>query len=87
MSQSATVTGVLGWCRKYECYSDEHYMPVLLAYHGKQDETDCTGLVMNVAWPLEGGPHPVTYMSANITDDLIRQLRKPDLCDSAAALR
>lgn len=62
-------------------------MPVLLAYHGKQDETDCTGLIMNVDWPLEGGPHPLTYHAVNITEERVRLLRKPDLCDSAAALR
>ncbi|KAK9907953.1 hypothetical protein WJX75_000484 [Coccomyxa subellipsoidea] len=72
--------------RNYECYSDEHYMPVLLAYAGKQEETDCTGLIMNVDWE-EGGPHPISYHPDNVTEAVLRQLRKPDDCDSAAALR
>ncbi|CAL8469170.1 g8711 [Coccomyxa elongata] len=72
--------------RSYECYSDEHYMPVLLAYMGKQDETDCRGSIMNVDWE-EGGPHPITYLPDNVTEATFRQLRKPDDCDSAAALR
>jgi len=72
--------------RSYECYSDEHYLPVLLAYAGKQEETDCTGLIMNVDWE-EGGPHPISYLPENITEATLRALRKPDLCDAAAALR
>lgn len=75
------------WVRRsYECYSDEHYMPVLLAYAGKQEETDCTGLIMNVDWE-EGGPHPISYLPENVTEATLRALRKPDLCDAAAALR
>ena len=61
-------------------------MPVLLAYMGKQEETDCTGSIMNVDWE-EGGPHPITYLPENVTEATFRQLRKPDDCDSAAALR
>lgn len=72
--------------RKFECYSDEHYMPVLLAYAGKQEETDCTGLIMNVDWE-EGGPHPISYHPDNVTEATMRQLRKPEQCDFAAALR
>ncbi len=61
-------------------------MPVLLAYMGKQDDTDCRGSIMNVDWE-EGGPHPITYLPDNVTEATFRQLRKPDDCDSAAALR
>jgi hypothetical protein len=62
-------------------------MAVLLASQGKQEETDCTGLIMSVAWPDEGGPHPLSYRSNNITEAILRNLRKPKMCDSAAALR
>lgn len=37
-------------CRHFECYSDEHYMPVLLAYKGMEAQTDCSGSLTNVDW-------------------------------------
>ena len=39
-------------CRHYECYSDEHYMPVLLAFKGLENKTDCVGSLTNVDWSV-----------------------------------
>ena len=42
------------------CCADEHYVPTLLAYLGKDQETDCWGFLVNVDWS-RGGAHPRTY--------------------------
>ena len=44
--------------RKYLCFSDEHYIPTLLAIRGWDAETDCFGYNVHTDW-TEGGPHPV----------------------------
>ena len=31
------------WCTHRICYPDEHYLPTLLAWHGADNESDCTG--------------------------------------------
>ena len=31
------------WRRQRICFSDEHYVPTLLAVHGRDNETDCRG--------------------------------------------
>ena len=45
--------------RKYLCFSDEHYIPTLLAIRGWDAETDCFGYNVHTDW-TEGGPHPVS---------------------------
>ena len=45
--------------RKYLCFSDEHYIPTLLAIRGWDSETDCLGYNVHTDW-TEGGPHPVS---------------------------
>lgn len=46
--------------RKYMCFSDEHYIPTLLAIRGWDSETDCFGYNVHTDW-TEGGPHPVSF--------------------------
>ena len=55
-------------CRWYDCYSDEHFLPVLLTMHGKETETYCSGNLMHVDW-AKGGAHPTSYTSADLTVD------------------
>ena len=45
--------------------ADEHYVPTLLAYLGKDQETDCWGFLVNVDWS-RGGAHPRTYAVEDI---------------------
>ena len=45
--------------------ADEHYVPTLLAYLGKDQETDCWGFLVNVDWS-RGGAHPRTYSTQDI---------------------
>lgn len=40
-------------------------MPTLLAYLGKDQETDCWGFLVNVDWS-RGGAHPRTYAVEDI---------------------
>lgn len=47
--------------RKYLCFSDEHYIPTLLAIRGWDSETDCFGYNVHTDW-TEGGPHPVSVV-------------------------
>ena len=42
-------------CRKRDCYSDEHYVPVLMAYLGLDNETTCSGNTMHVSWQSSTG--------------------------------
>ena len=72
--------------RHYTCYSDEHYIPTLLAYHGLANRTDCLGYTTHVSWSWDG-PHPVSYSPENVTAELFRGMRMPAHCDSAAALK
>jgi len=48
--------------RKYLCFSDEHYIPTLLAIRGWDVETDCFGYNVHTDW-TEGGAHPVRRKS------------------------
>lgn len=45
--------------------ADEHYVPTLLAYLGKDQETDCWGFLVNVDWS-RGGAHPRAYSVQDI---------------------
>lgn len=70
------------------CVSDESYVPTLLAHHGRDNETDCTGGLTAVDWVRKAGTgaHPHTYGDEEITPSLIRKLRRQDepfvLCDA-----
>lgn len=51
--------------RKRDCYSDEHYVPVLLAYLGLDNETTCNGNTMHVSWQSSSGTlttTPLTFL-------------------------
>jgi Core-2/I-Branching enzyme len=76
----------LGCCRQYTCYSDEHYIPSLLAYHGLESETDCWGGVMYADWQT-GSAHPVQYEPEHVDANLIKVARNIDHCHSNAAIR
>ena len=41
--------------RKRDCYSDEHYVPVLLASLGLDNETTCNGNTVHVSWQSGSG--------------------------------
>lgn len=56
-------------CRWYDCYSDEHFLPVLLTMHGRERETYCSGNLMHVNW-AQGGAHPTAYRTGDISVDL-----------------
>ena len=71
--------------RRYDCYSDEHYIPTLLASAGRDNETDCLGYYVNVDW-TKGGAHPRTYVVADVAPALFGSLREAwGDCDPAAA--
>ena len=74
-----------GLCRLYNCYSDEHQLPIVLALAGRQEETDCTGHLSNVDW-TPGGPHPRQFGPQEVTAKKMRDLRLPLKCDAAAAV-
>lgn len=41
--------------RDRDCYADEHFVPVLLAAHGLDNETTCAGNTMSVLWSMPNG--------------------------------
>ena len=54
--RSADGHGLSSWsCRKRDCYSDEHYVPTLMAYLGLDNETTCSGNTMHVSWQSSSG--------------------------------
>ena len=71
--------------RRYDCYSDEHYIPTLLASRALDNETDCLGYYVNVDW-TKGGAHPRTYGVGDVKPALFQSLREAwGDCDPAAA--
>lgn len=63
------MTAVGVWvCRWRDCFSDEHYMPSLIAYKQLGHETDCVGRLVGVDWSL-GGAHPRSYTAQDINPD------------------
>lgn len=69
------------------CFSIESYAAVLLAYEGRQNETDCLGLLHWVDWAGSTRPgHPAEYEAANVTTQLIRTIRWYG-CTSEPAIR
>eukprot|EP00887_Chlorella_sp_A99_P000994 scaffold5.g994.t1 len=59
------------------CYSDEHYLPTLLAVHGRDAETDCQGHWMDIDWSRveSTSPHPWEYVAAEIDEHLFQRRR------------
>ena len=54
---------------------DEHYVPVLLAALGKENETDCYGGLTSVDWyRAEAGGHPYTYRAYDVHPALYAHL-------------
>lgn len=71
--------------RRYDCYSDEHYIPTLLATHHLDNGTDCMGYYVNVDWS-KGGAHPRTYVEGDVAPALFDSLRAAWWdCDPKAA--
>ncbi len=68
----------------YYCYSDEHYIPVLLSHMGLGNRTDCTGGVMSADWSL-GGASPRTYQPEEVDAALFVRLRGA-ACQSQLAI-
>lgn len=57
------------------CISDEHYIPTLLAVHGRDDETDCLGAATHTEWRLNSWS-PKLYRPMQVTYYLLRKLRR-----------
>jgi len=77
------------WCDYRVCYSDEHYIPTLLASLGEdQGQTDCTGELTAVDWS-RGAPtdaHPHHYAPSEVSPGLLKTLRREGMqgCEYAA---
>ena len=69
------------WCDFRVCYSDEHYIPTLLAMHGLDNETDCTGELTDKDWSRvkSTDAHPWEYKVKEISEVLFEKLRHPEL--------
>jgi Core-2/I-Branching enzyme len=56
------------------CYPEEHYFPTLLSM---KDPQSCSGYTLTrVNWTYSIGGHPHTYTPAEITPQLIQELRQ-----------
>ena len=56
-----------------QCFVEEHYMPTLLAWLGKDGETDCMGHLSDGDWTRPGShgwSGPYEYFPADISADL-----------------
>ncbi|KAL4426017.1 hypothetical protein ABPG75_010033 [Micractinium tetrahymenae] len=80
-----------GWDGDYkrwrDCYSDEHYIPTLLASKGLDAESSCyiDGIVA-ADWSA-GGAHPKAYRSWEVRRGLIHKARGEDRgCNATAAI-
>ncbi|KAL4537779.1 hypothetical protein Ndes2437B_g08880 [Nannochloris sp. 'desiccata'] len=59
-----------------DCISDEHYIPVLMAVHGLENEMDCSSWGISALDWSRGGAHPKSYADPQeITPQLIYSLR------------
>ncbi|EFN51060.1 hypothetical protein CHLNCDRAFT_141408 [Chlorella variabilis] len=70
-----------------DCFSDEHYIPTLLASKGLDEESFChIDGVVATDWSA-GGPHPKTYKSWETRPGLIRKAQGLDRgCNASAAI-
>ncbi len=79
------------WCDFRVCYSDEHYIPTLLAVHGLEDETDCAGELTDRDWSRvpSTSAHPWEYKANDISEVLFKKLRHPELkgCERAMVIQ
>ena len=68
------------------CVSDEHYIPTVLALHGKEGECACDGEATHVKW--QGNVfHPETYGSSHATLNILRtELRQEATCPEGIEL-
>ena len=79
------------WCDFRVCYSDEHYIPTLLAMHGLENETDCAGELTDRDWSRvePTSAHPWEYRANDISEVLFENLRHPELigCDRSMLIK
>eukprot|EP00884_Botryococcus_braunii_P004622 jgi/Botrbrau1/14160/Bobra.182_3s0100.1 len=71
---------------KPHCHSVESYTPVVLAYEGRDNETDCLAALTWADWCCGRPGHPSEFEAANVTLNLIKRARVP-MCLSAEAIR
>ena len=58
-----------------DCISDEHYIPTLLAVHGREGEAACdTWGVVAVEWG-NGGAHPRSFLPQQVDAELFHRIR------------
>ncbi|PSC74716.1 Transcription initiation factor TFIID subunit 13 [Micractinium conductrix] len=57
------------------CISDEHYIPTLLAVHGKDEETTCADALTTADW-VPGLWSPKVHHGGEVDVDLLHRLRK-----------
>ncbi|PSC67183.1 beta-1,6-N-acetylglucosaminyltransferase enzyme [Micractinium conductrix] len=80
-----------GWDGDYrrhrDCFSDEHYIPTLLATHSLDQESSChIDGVVAVDWSA-GGPHPKSYKSWEVRPSLVHKARGEDKgCNASDAV-
>ena len=69
------------WCDFRVCYSDEHYIPTLLAVHGLDNETDCVGELTDKDWSRVKATdaHPWEYQAKEVNEALFTRLRHPEV--------
>ncbi|KAK9787631.1 hypothetical protein WJX73_008336 [Symbiochloris irregularis] len=69
------------------CFSDEHYMSALLAYHGLDSETDCAGVITWADWKHGEIIHPKTYQPHEVNTWQLDDIRKSEggNCDAASS--
>mmetsp|Transcript_11126 Transcript_11126/g.22233 ORF Transcript_11126/g.22233 Transcript_11126/m.22233 type:complete len:508 (-) Transcript_11126:140-1663(-) len=79
------------WCDFRVCYSDEHYIPTLLAIQGLDNETDCRGELTDRDWSRVKvtDPHPYEYKPADISTDLFMKLRHAEIesCERSSMIQ
>ena len=59
--------------RWHQCFVDEHYMPTLLAWLGKDAETDCKGHLADADWTRPGShgfSGPYEYFPEDVSPQL-----------------
>ncbi len=69
----------------YDCFSDEHYNPTLLAVHHRERETECSGWIMSTSWT--GDSHPHMYIPEEVSAQLMLTVRSQGgTCGDSQAL-
>lgn len=57
------------------CVSDEHYIPTLLAFRGRQNETSCRSSAAFTRWGGRDLSHPKTFEAAAATGEALKMMR------------